>query len=190
MTLQIQFITLLLMVVSGFVIGLFFDGYRVLKGKLAFPSWLVFFIDIIYGGLSGIFIFMLLVWINHGQLRITIYLFFLFGLGIYYYTLSLVIIKFWVMLYELIFQLIILIVRIIHVFIIVPIIYLYKLSSWVIMMLITIVLFSFQFLQKIILFFGRFFYSPVKKQTNKIKSKFGKKEGFLGRLTNLFKKVK
>ena len=176
------------MIGSGLIVGFFFDGYRVLKGRLDFPAWIVFFFDIIYGTFSGIFIFLLLVWINYGQLRFTIYLFFLLGLWFYYLILSSLLIKFWLILYELIYQVIIIFFHLLHVLVIKPIIYIYKFSIWILTTAETVIKGFLQLLKSILWPVGRFFFSPVKLQTNKIKSRLKKKEGFLSRLTNLFKR--
>lgn len=83
------------MLASGFLISIFFDGYRVLKGRLYLPKVLVFLIDVGFGIASALFAFYLLFTINNGQIRLIIILTFVIGIGLYYITTSKYIIHVW-----------------------------------------------------------------------------------------------
>lgn len=175
------------MFVSGFLIGFFFDGYRVLKGKMKLPSLLVFLIDLFFGIFSALLIFALLLWINHGQLRFTIIFAFLFSLWIYYRTTSQEMIRFWLIIYSFIYSLWKLIAKITHLIIIKPIIFLYKsilvLGSFIISSLYGI----YRFFKKSLTPPAAKLYQTTKKQGRKIKTNIKKKAGFRSLLKKLFR---
>ncbi len=104
MTLSEQFITLIIMIVSSFIIGIIFDGYRVFFNKLNISKLLFFIFDVCFGVLSAIFIFQLLLWSNNGQLRLVILIAFFIGLLLYYLILSKIFIVFWVFYFNIVYK--------------------------------------------------------------------------------------
>lgn len=117
---------------NGFFIGIIFDGYRVLKYKIALPKIAILFIDICFGIISAFLTFYILIWSNNGQLRVIILLFFLTGMIIYYQTLSRYIVSYWLKFYNLIYSIYITLKKIIIFAIIKPLVYLYKILLMVI----------------------------------------------------------
>lgn len=103
MTLQQQFLTFFLMLIGSWVAGVIFDGYRVLKTKIALYKWFIFTIDVSFGVLTAIFVFRLLLWSNHGQLRIAMLVAYFFGLWLYFLTMSNLFIKIWLFIYKVIY---------------------------------------------------------------------------------------
>lgn len=84
MSLNNQFITMGLMIGSGLGLGVFFDIYRVLTGKLHLKRWVIAILDIIYGMAAAVAVFRVLYYSNFGQLRFFIFLALLLGIYIYY----------------------------------------------------------------------------------------------------------
>lgn len=78
MTLQIQFVTLGMMSAGGLALGVLFDLYRVLAGQLKVPSWLKAVLDLLYWFIGTLIVFRLLYESNWGEVRPFIFL----GLGI------------------------------------------------------------------------------------------------------------
>lgn len=73
MILDAQWITLTWMVLSGVVMGVAYDSYRVLSGQLRFPRWSIHTLDLLYWVASALFVFRMLYAGNHGQLRFYVF---------------------------------------------------------------------------------------------------------------------
>jgi spore cortex biosynthesis protein YabQ len=84
MSLNNQFLTLGLMIGSGLGLGIFFDIYRVLTGKLNLKHWLIAMLDILYGMVAAVGVFRVLYYSNDGQLRLFIFIGLLLGIYFYY----------------------------------------------------------------------------------------------------------
>ncbi|MFV9511722.1 spore cortex biosynthesis protein YabQ [Tepidibacillus sp. LV47] len=192
MTLHQQFQTILSMLVSGFIIGFLFDGYRVLKGKMNFYSWLVFLIDVFFGIFSALLIFTLLLWLNCGQLRLMMILAFLLGLWIYYQTISQGVIRLWLVIYSLIYSLWKLIVKTVQILVVKPMIFLYKsvfvFAGFFISSLFAIYRLFTIFFKKVLLSPVAMVYKTTKNQGVKFKTNIKKKAGFHSLLKKLFNK--
>lgn len=151
MNLEQQFTSLLIMILSSLCIGVFFDGFRVLKGKMYFPKIIVFLIDIGFGVFSALLVFYFLIWVNDGQLRGVMVLTFFIGLFIYYLTLSKSIVRIWGIFYSILSQLIKTIYKIIDFTILRPITSIYKLLVIILTFIISIIGFIGQFIKKLFL---------------------------------------
>ncbi|MFC0216117.1 spore cortex biosynthesis protein YabQ [Paenibacillus chartarius] len=88
MTLNVQFLTLWMMFVSGLALGVLFDGFRVLAGQLRVPRWTQPVTDLLYWSLATILVFRILYWSNHGQVRLFVFIGLLIGVVIYFTSLS------------------------------------------------------------------------------------------------------
>ena len=150
MTLQQQFLTFFLMLAGSWVVGVIFDGYRVLKSKIALHKWLIFTIDVSFGVLTALFVFRLLLWSNHGQLRIVMLVAYFLGLWIYFLTMSRLFIKIWLFIYKVIYILWSAVANTIRFLVIKPVILLYQLVIFIFTFLITLIATILRFLHKII----------------------------------------
>jgi spore cortex biosynthesis protein YabQ len=92
MSLNNQFLTLGLMIGSGLGLGIFFDIYRVMTGKLNLKRWLIAVLDILYGMVAAVAVFRVLYYSNQGQLRLFIFIGLLLGIYFYYKWFSWIII--------------------------------------------------------------------------------------------------
>lgn len=101
MTLIEQTVILILIVFYGFFIGIIFDGYRVIVGKNKVPVVVLYSLDILFGIITALCLFQLLLWINHGQIRIIMILIFIVSLLSYYLLISKPIIRKWLKIYNL-----------------------------------------------------------------------------------------
>lgn len=174
------------MIGSGLFIGIFFDGYRVLKGKLSLHKLIVFFIDLAFGIISGVIAFYLLLLINHGQLRLVIPLFFVLGLIIYYLLFSKYVVKLWVLIYSAVSKIVRGTIKIFKAVIITPIMKIAKLLFLIISFLSGIIYSSLFFIVKIIK--KPFAFLKDKKSATMSKSYLRRKEGFSAKLKKIFKK--
>ncbi|SFX39838.1 spore cortex biosynthesis protein YabQ [Thermoactinomyces sp. DSM 45891] len=88
MTLHTQYLTMLLMLGSGFCLGVILDTYRVLKGRFHIRGWAVSLIDLLYWFVCSGLVFSVLFWSNWGELRFYIFLAIILGVFLYYQWLS------------------------------------------------------------------------------------------------------
>ncbi|MFD1395643.1 spore cortex biosynthesis protein YabQ [Kroppenstedtia eburnea] len=73
MTLHTQWLTLGLMLGSGWLMGFMLDLYRVLSRRFRLGGWAVSLVDLLYWGVSAGLVFSLLMWSNWGELRFYIF---------------------------------------------------------------------------------------------------------------------
>ncbi len=131
MTLHVQFFTLFMMFCSGLVLGTIFDVSRVLGGKLRLPRWTQPLVDIIYWIVATILVFRLLVFSNEGQVRIFVFLGILIGICFYFAFLSRWVVRTVLLLIRLAIALYRLAKRTVEIFIIAPVIGLYRLLLFI-----------------------------------------------------------
>lgn len=180
MTIEQQFTTIFLIIGSGFCIGILFDGFRVIKSKIKLSKWVVFFVDVNFGIFSALLIFIVLLWINYGQLRLIIFPIFFLGLWIYFLTTSKYFVKLWIIIFNILHQIWSFVLRVIQLLIIRPIIFLYKLVIIAITFLITALFAIGSISQKILI-------TPIKMLYSKTSTKIHRKEGFSSLLKKIFK---
>jgi spore cortex biosynthesis protein YabQ len=84
MSLNNQFLTLGLMIGSGLGLGIIFDIYRVMTGKLHLKRWLIAILDVLYGMVAAVAVFRVLYYSNQGQLRLFIFIGLMLGIYFYY----------------------------------------------------------------------------------------------------------
>ncbi len=175
------------MLASGFIIGFCFDGYRVLKGKMNFHAWFVFIIDVFFGVFSALFIFGLLLWSNHGQLRLSILAAFLLGLWVYYQTVSKGAISLWRIIFTFIYSVWKFVLKMIDILIIKPILFLYKVllivGGFLLSATFTVASFS-----KRVVSPSLALYTKTRRHGSRIKAKIKKKAGIRSLLKKLFKR--
>jgi spore cortex biosynthesis protein YabQ len=82
-SLNVQFLTLWMMFVSGMGLGFLFDIYRVISSQLHFPRWVISILDIIYWIIATLFAFKMLYSSNQGEVRVFVFIGLLIGLGVY-----------------------------------------------------------------------------------------------------------
>ncbi|WP_339158099.1 spore cortex biosynthesis protein YabQ [Paenibacillus sp. FSL W8-0186] len=126
MNLEVQWATLLWMAVSGGILGIAFDSYRVVSGQLRFPRWSVHALDLLYWVAASLFVFRMLYHSNQGELRFYVFLGLFIGVWIYFLFLSVITARFVVMLMRIVKKIYLISVRIFSIFIIAPIIWLLK----------------------------------------------------------------
>ncbi|MEX2459906.1 MAG: spore cortex biosynthesis protein YabQ [Paenibacillaceae bacterium] len=93
MSLNDQFLTVGLMIGCGLGLGLFFDIYRVLTGKLRLIRGVIAILDIVFGMVAAVAVFRVLYYSNYGQLRFFIFFALLLGIYIYYQWFSRMVIR-------------------------------------------------------------------------------------------------
>lgn len=118
---ELQWLTLGWMLLSGGIMGIVYDSYRVLSGQLRFPRWSIHILDLMYWLIAALFIFRTLYTVNHGDLRFYVFLGLFIGVWIYFLVLSVTIQKFVVMLIGIVKRLVYGIYRILNVLFVLPI---------------------------------------------------------------------
>ena len=168
--------------------GLLYDTYRVMKGQTGLRGWLVIICDLLFWASCTFLVFGTLMRVNEGIVRM--YLFLAMGAGVWLYFILLhsYYIKWFLTLIRWVKATYRFIMHLIHVLMIKPLFFLYKL------IIATIIAFAL-FLWKVILFIYRILQSmimpPVKwtgKSSQKIYSSSKKKgAGFLRRIAKLIR---
>lgn len=88
MTLSIQWLTVAVMLLSGFGMGVVFDGYRVVSNELRFPRWWLPVLDVVYWMAAAVVVFRMLYASNNGEVRAYVFLGLAIGVILYYWLLS------------------------------------------------------------------------------------------------------
>lgn len=84
MTLQTQLLTLGMMSLSGLGLGVLFDFYRVLTGRLRWLRRLVPLLDLLYWVAATVIVFRVLIFSNEGQLRLFVFIGLWLGATLYF----------------------------------------------------------------------------------------------------------
>lgn len=126
MTLSVQWMTVAVMLLSGLGMGVVFDGYRVVSNELRFPRWWLPVLDIMYWMAAAVAVFRMLYASNNGEVRAYVFLGLAIGVILYYWLLSKPVIAIVQWLIKAVRSLIAFIGKLIHIFIIKPILLLYK----------------------------------------------------------------
>ncbi|MCX7773754.1 MAG: spore cortex biosynthesis protein YabQ [Clostridia bacterium] len=127
MTLQVQFQTMYMMLMSGLSMGIIFDTYRVVCSQLKIYRWVVSVVDILYWIASTALVFYALYTSNQGQVRLYVFIGLFVGIWVYFFIFSSVIIRFVVWLIQKIKQLLRLLYRIFEITVLKPVFLLYRL---------------------------------------------------------------
>jgi spore cortex biosynthesis protein YabQ len=126
-SLHIQFYTLFAMVASGAGLGVVFDVYRVLARHFRLSRWVYALLDLVYWLLATAAVFAVLFHSNEGQIRLFVFIGICAGVWLYLRLFSSVVMKLVRWLIVLVQRTILLIKKIIDLFIVTPILWLYKL---------------------------------------------------------------
>lgn len=84
MELTSQIFTFAITVVTGILLGILFDSYRVLRGTFDLKKYVTWFTDLLYWLLATVVVFIALLASNWGELRFYVFIGILSGLGLYY----------------------------------------------------------------------------------------------------------
>ncbi|WP_020620850.1 spore cortex biosynthesis protein YabQ [Paenibacillus daejeonensis] len=99
MSLNIQFFTLAMMLLSGVGMGAAFDGYRVVSNRLRLGRLWIPVFDLLYWLAATVIVFRVLAASNEGELRMYVFVGLLLGIGCYFWLFSSAVIAFvvWLM---------------------------------------------------------------------------------------------
>ncbi|MNJ49948.1 Spore protein YabQ [compost metagenome] len=114
------------MTASGGILGIAFDSYRVVSGQLRFPRWSVHALDLVYWVAASLFVFRMLYHSNQGELRFYVFFGLFIGVWIYFLLLSVITVRFVVMLMRIVKKIYRMSVRVFRILIVAPIIWLLK----------------------------------------------------------------
>lgn len=88
MSLEVQFLTVMLMAACGSILGAVFDTYRVVAGQVRLHRRLVPLIDLLYWIAATVLVFRVLYYSNYGDVRFYVFFGILFGISLYYALIS------------------------------------------------------------------------------------------------------
>jgi spore cortex biosynthesis protein YabQ len=155
-SIAVQIQTVLIMSVCGALMGMGYDTYHVFKGNSRFPKWLVFLLDVAFWLCSMAAVFVVLVRVNNGVVRLPIFLGMLLGAWLYFLIMSkkyihflLTVIKFCKWFYQTL-------LHVIDTLIVRPILFLYRLVWMLLAFLFSGIMTILTFLWKVV----RFLTSP------------------------------
>lgn len=120
MNLHTQAITLFWMLFSGIMLGVVFDGLRIIERKYHFPKWSIHGLDLLYWLWAALFVFRTLYHSNAGELRFYVFLGLFVGIWIHFLLLSILIQQFMVILLKIVDKFCLFLVRVFNVLVIAP----------------------------------------------------------------------
>ncbi len=97
-----QLFSLITFILTGIVIGILFDFFRILRKSFKTSDWITYIQDILFWILTGLVILFSIFKFNNGEIRIYIFIGMIFGILIYMLTISKFIIKYSVLVIQLI----------------------------------------------------------------------------------------
>lgn len=157
MSLHTQITTLLMMFLSGQVLGVVFDMYRVISSQLKFHRLLIPMFDLLYWVASTWFVFTMLFMSNQGEVRFYIFLALASGAAVYYFLFSLSVQKLTMWLIGFVSNIIRILFRVLQLIIIRPIVWLYRIFMIFFGFLVTVAMFIGKFMLQLGYPFWRFF---------------------------------
>lgn len=128
MSLDVQFLTLFMMVVSGIGMGAAFDGYRVVSNELRIGRLWVPVLDLLYWTAATLIVFRVLIASNEGELRMFVFIGLFIGIAFHFWLLSSTVIRIVQWLVGAVRWFIGTLIRLFNMLIVRPIIGLYRLS--------------------------------------------------------------
>jgi len=87
-SLQVQFLTLGLMLLSGLGLGAAYDGYRVVSHRLGFSRLWLPVLDLLYWAAATLAVFQVLAEANEGEVRLFVFIGLLLGVSCYFWLFS------------------------------------------------------------------------------------------------------
>ncbi|MFD2611537.1 spore cortex biosynthesis protein YabQ [Paenibacillus gansuensis] len=88
MSLHTQFYTFAMMALSGVLLGVVYDAYRVVCRELRLPRWVLSLMDLVYWVFSCIFVFRVLYASNQGEIRLFVFLGLVLGVLFYFWLIG------------------------------------------------------------------------------------------------------
>ncbi|EFM10880.1 spore cortex biosynthesis protein YabQ [Paenibacillus curdlanolyticus YK9] len=142
LTLNEQWLTLGLMLLSGIGMGIVFDGYRVVSHELRFAKWTLPLFDLLYWAAATLVVFQVLSAGNNGEVRAYVFLGLVIGVVVYFLMLSRSVIASVRWLIQAVRYMIGLVIRLFDIFIVRPLLILYKLAKVLLGFLVALTIFS------------------------------------------------
>lgn len=93
-----QLFCLVIFMITGIVIGVLFDLFRILRKSFKTADWIIYLQDIVFWILAGFIVLFSIFTFNHGEIRSYVLLGLAFGIIIYMITISKFIVKYCVIL--------------------------------------------------------------------------------------------
>jgi spore cortex biosynthesis protein YabQ len=188
-SIHVQLMTMALMVGCGMAMGLLYDTYRVMKVQTKIYGWMVILCDLLFWASCTFLVFGTLLRVNDGIFRIYLFIGMGFGAWLYFALFHTFYIKWFLRFVTLVKAIYQFFVRVIHIFIIKPIIFFYKvivaIVVWVALFVWKIALLIYHLLCKLFIPFGK----TTKKYSKNVYAKIKKKAaGILNRLAKIFRK--
>lgn len=149
--------TLFMMFCGGMALGSIYDIFRVLYQELRLPRWSLMVIDTVYWIVATILIFRLLYQSNHGQIRLFVFIGLVAGVIVYYFIFSRLVVRTIELLIQAVKWLYKLCVRVVEIFIIAPVVGLYRASVVIWGILCAIAIFLGKTVLQLLYPFWRFF---------------------------------
>lgn len=142
LTLNEQWLTMGLMLLSGIGMGVVFDGYRVVSNELRFAKWTLPLLDLLYWAAATLVVFQVLSAGNNGEVRAYVFLGLSLGVIAYFLLFSRAVIAIVHWIIKAVRYLIGLFIRLFDIFIIRPLLALYKLGKVLLGFLVALTIFS------------------------------------------------
>lgn len=152
---------------SGALLGVLYDVYSVLSGRLRPPRWLVPLLDFAYWIVATALVFRALLYSNNGQVRLYVFIGLIFGVWLYFRVASEWTVRLVQLCIRLVQWLYRTIRRLIDWTVVKPIVLLYKLVIVLFGFLVTLSVFLYKIVLQLLYPFrllGRFLWRPIRKR--------------------------
>ncbi|PWV95998.1 spore cortex biosynthesis protein YabQ [Paenibacillus cellulosilyticus] len=150
LSLSEQWLTMSLMLLSGIGMGIVFDGYRVVSHELRFAKWTLPVFDLLYWAAATLVVFQVLSAGNNGEVRAYVFLGLALGVIVYFLLLSRAVIATVRWTIGAVRYLIGLFIKLFHIFIIRPLLILYKLCKVLLGFLLALTIFCYKIVLQLI----------------------------------------
>lgn len=174
MSLFVQFLTLTVMIVCGAMIGMVYDTYETLQKRFAIKGWLVALCDFLFWLSSTFFVFGTLLRINDGIVIMYIFIALLAGYGLYVWLFQSLYKRFFYWLVQVISTVCLFLVRLFTLFIVRPMVMVYRSVLWFIGLLFTLFSYLFNLFLKPVKILSKFFYKKLAGVWQKVKNLFSR----------------
>jgi spore cortex biosynthesis protein YabQ len=158
-----------MMSMSGVLLGIVFDAYRVVCGQLRVNRWILSLLDLVYWAFATVFVFRVLYYSNQGQLRFFVFLGLIVGTLLYFWLISSITIQIVLWLIRVIQALFNFGVRCFEVLIIMPLRGLYRLVMILFGFLVAITIFLYKIVLQLLSPFAKLFWRLLRPLHKRMK---------------------
>ncbi|MGO4698582.1 spore cortex biosynthesis protein YabQ [Paenibacillus sp. 2TAB26] len=192
MTLNMQWLTMAVMLLSGLGMGTVFDGYRVVTNELKLPRWWLPVLDVVYWMAAALIVFRVLYASNNGEVRAYVFIGLAIGMVIYYFFFSRIVIQVVKWIIGAVRKLIQILLKCLDILIVKPILLLYKLVKVILAFGSALTIFTLKIVIQLVRPFWKLFVwmaGPVIRPLGRWLSRYAAKWQLVGKLRGFGQRI-